>query len=213
MLRGMSIARTRCLIAALLVGLQACGGGGSDSGSTAAAPGASPAPAPGSPGPSPAPPAAAPAPTAGNRATCGLANFRSEAMALVNAQRASGASCGSRGRFAAAPALNWNDALAQASLVHSDDMVSANFFSHTGSTGQNPGQRIAAAGYASSTWGENIAAGQPTVASVVAGWMASDGHCANIMNPAFRDVGLACVAGNAGNSYRTYWTMALGAPR
>ena len=49
------------------------------------------------------------------------------------------------------------------------------------------------------------------VAEVVAGWMASDGHCANLMNPAFRDIGLACVSGTASNVYRSYWTMVLGA--
>jgi uncharacterized protein YkwD len=51
------------------------------------------------------------------------------------------------------------------------------------------------------------------VAVVMAGWMASDGHCANIMNADMRDIGVACVAGGAGNSYRTYWTMTLGAQR
>lgn len=134
-------------------------------------------------------------------------------MALVNAQRTSGATCGARGSFAAVPALSWNAPLTQASLVHSDDMVNVNFFSHTGSSGLNAGQRATAAGYVWSTWGENIAAGQPTVASVVAAWMASDGHCANIMSPAMRDIGLACVSGTANNAYRTYWTMTLGAAR
>jgi uncharacterized protein YkwD len=111
------------------------------------------------------------------------------------------------------PALSWNDALASASLVHSDDMVAANVFSHTGSDGRSAGQRITAAGYAWRTWGENIAAGQRTVNQVVAGWMNSPGHCANLMNPNFRDIGVACVAGSAGNSYGTYWTQKLGAAR
>lgn len=190
----------RACALAMLAALQACGGGGSDSPS--AAPPAAPTPAP------------APTPTtAGTRATCNLANFQAEALALVNAQRTAGASCGAQGRFAATTALTWNAPLTQASLVHSDDMVSVNFFSHTGSTGLNAGQRATAAGYVWSTWGENIAAGQPTVASVVAAWMASDGHCANIMNPAFRDIGLACVSGTASNTYGTYWTMTLGAAR
>jgi uncharacterized protein YkwD len=51
------------------------------------------------------------------------------------------------------------------------------------------------------------------VASVVAGWMASPGHCANIMNARFRDIGLACVSGTASNTYRSYWTMTLGTAR
>lgn len=179
--------------------LVACGGGDP-------APSEPPAGTPTSPDP-------APAPSAGTRATCELADFESEMLARVNAHRAAGASCGSSGTFGATTALAWNGPLTQASLVHSDDMVSRNFFSHTGSDGSSAGTRATAAGYTWSTWGENIAAGQPTVASVVQAWMASPGHCANIMNPRFRDIGVACVSGGAGNTYRTYWTMTLGAAR
>lgn len=132
---------------------------------------------------------------------------------MVNQQRAAGATCGSEGSFPAAPALRWDAPLAQAALRHSDDMQSGNFFSHTGSDGSNAGQRMTAAGYAWQAWGENIAAGQPTVANVVAGWIASPGHCANLMKASFRDIGLACVKGGAGNSYRTYWTMTLATAR
>lgn len=134
-------------------------------------------------------------------------------MALINAHRAVGAQCGSQGSFAPTTPLAWNAALTQASLRHSDDMVANNSFSHTGSDGTSAGDRATAAGYIWSTWGENIAAGQPTVSSVVAGWMASPGHCANIMSKHFRDIGLACVGGTANNTYRTYWTMTLGAAR
>ncbi len=134
-------------------------------------------------------------------------------MRLINARRTAGASCGSRGNFAATTGLAMNAALNQSALAHSDDMMAGNFFSHTGSSGSNAGQRAAAAGYVWSTWGENIAAGQPTVSNVVDGWMASDGHCANIMNANFRDIGLACVSGSASNTYRSYWTMTLGAAR
>lgn len=33
------------------------------------------------------------------------------------------------------------------------------------------------------------------------------------MNNRFRDIGLACVSGTASNTYRTYWTLSLGAVR
>lgn len=188
----------------LLCALTACGGGGSE---PAAGPAASPAP----PSALPAPPAAsAPPAVAGTRATCSLSGFQAELLAAVNAARARGATCGSQ-VLPAAPALSWNAALTQAALVHSDDMVAHNFFSHTGSDGRNAGQRAMAAGYAWRTWGENIAAGQGSVAQVMAGWMGSPGHCANVMHAAFRDIGVACVSGGAGNTYRTYWTMVLGA--
>jgi len=195
-------------LAALLV-MGGCGGGGDDSSEatppsqthasdTANAPEAEPAPT---------------LPTAGTRATCSLANFESEMLATVNAHRAAGASCGSEGNFAAAPALAWNALLTNASLAHSDDMVSSNVFSHTGSDGSSAGQRATAAGYAWRSLGENIAAGQTSVAGVMAAWMASPGHCANIMRASYKDIGVACVSGGAGNTYRSYWTMSLGLAR
>ena len=190
----------------LSAALTGCGGGGGGD--------SAPAPVASAPSPSPAAPSPAPSPTpAPSRATCSLNNFETDAITRINAHRAAGASCGAQGSFAAAPPLAWNAQLTQASLVHSDDMVALNFFSHTGSSGSNTGQRATASGYSWMTVGENIAAGQPDMASVVAAWMASPGHCANIMNSRFRDIGLVCVSGSANNTYRTYWTMTLGATR
>lgn len=143
---------------------------------------------------------------------CALANFQAELMQRINAYRARGASCGSYGSFAPTTALAWNDLLQIAAARHSRDMAGRNFFSHTGSDGSSAGTRITQAGYAWRTWGENIAAGQGTVQAVVDGWMASPGHCANLMKPAFRHVGVACVA-NSASTYRRYWTMDLAAPR
>ena len=208
-------AQARLVALSLLCGLAACGGGGGEDATAPSPPTAAqpaPAPAPVAPPPATAPPVSPPA-TAGSRATCDIADFRAQALARINSHRAAGASCGTAGSFGPAPALAWNDALTQASLVHSDDMVARNFFSHTGSDGRSAGQRATAAGYVWSTWGENIAAGQVGVDSVVAAWMASPGHCANLMNPRFRDIGMACVRGTAGNDYRTYWTQVLGAAR
>ena len=56
--------------------------------------------------------------------------------------------------------------------------------------------------------GENIAAGQPTPESVVAGWLRSEGHCRNIMNPGFRELGLGFAQGG---TYGTYWVQDFGA--
>lgn len=193
----------------VLAALAACGGGGDDA----------PAPAAGSPAPAPPPsappPPAAPAPApAGATAlsTCGQPDFVAVAMTRINQWRANGADCGANGLRAPAPALAWNNRLTQAADVHSRDMVTHNFFDHAGSDGSSPGTRMSAAGYAWRTWGENIAAGQATINAVVDGWIDSDGHCANLMNPAFTEVGLACVSGTASTAYRTYWTMELAAP-
>lgn len=193
------LARARQSAAALLFALlAACGGGGSDPQPAAAA--------------APAPPASGPSGGAGATATgtCSLANFNAGVLARVNQYRAAGASCGSRGAYAPAQGLSWHLALTQAADSHSRDMVANNFFSHTGANGSSAGQRITAAGYNWSSYGENIAAGQASINEVVDGWMASDGHCANIMNAAFVDIGVACVPGSASTAYRTYWTMDLG---
>ena len=197
-------------MAALVALVAACGGGGDDA--APAAPAAAGAP--------PAPAASTPSGGGGGSGsgasatgTCNLPDFASGVLVRVNQYRAAGASCGSRGTYAPAPGLAWHLALTQAADSHSRDMVANNFFSHTGANGSSAGQRITAAGYNWSTYGENIAAGQATINAVVDGWMASDGHCANIMNASFADIGVACVPGGTATAYRTYWTMNLGRSR
>lgn len=210
-LRHTAATPTRLAAGAVLTALllAGCGGGGSsDAGSP---PGAAPLPpVTATPPPGTSTP---PGTSAGTRITCNIPNFEAEMLAAVNAHRRAGASCGTRGSFPAARELTWNAQLTQAAAAHSDDMVANNFFSHTGSNGSTAGSRATAAGYVWSTVGENIAAGQPSIAVVVDGWMKSDGHCANLMNPNFRDIGAACVAGNSGTTYRTYWSQEFGAQR
>ena len=147
------------------------------------------------------------APGAGTDPTCGLSGFQSAVLARINAERAAGATCGSK-FYGPAQALQWSSALTNAASVHSQDMATNNFFSHTGSNGSNAGQRITAQGYQWSTWAENIAAGQSSVTSVMDAWMNSTGHCENIMNQYMQEVGVACIAGPTGG-YSTYWTMNL----
>lgn len=143
--------------------------------------------------------------------TCSITAFQSAVVAEVNRRRATAQTCGSRGTYAAAAALRWHDTLFRAAAGHGLDMVTHNFFSHTGRNGSMVGARLTAAGYAWASAAENIAAGQPTVARVVDAWMGSDGHCANLMNPAMEEFAVACVY-NTGNR-SNYWTMALGKPR
>lgn len=90
-----------------------------------------------------------------------------------------------QGNFQAVPALAWNDALTQASLVHSDDMVALHFFSHSGSNSTSAGQRAMAAGYGWWTSGENVAVGLPAVDSMMATWLTRPGDYANLMNACF----------------------------
>jgi uncharacterized protein YkwD len=208
-----TVRRATPTLVLLALMVQACGGGGGDDApsSDATAPAASPvSPAP-PPSTSPPPPAAAAPGGSGPDITCGLANFEADALRIVNAYRAAGAVCGSRGSFAPAAALAVNSRLTSAAFGHSSDMAARNYFSHTSQDGRSMVDRINASGYQWSTVGENIAAGYDSMQEVVTGWMGSDGHCANLMNPRFTEFGLAC-ARNAGSTYRIYWTQNLGRP-
>lgn len=188
-----SVLRVTCVAGLCL--LAACGGGGSPDAATA------------TPASAQEPEATAAASAAG--ADCGIPAFASAALARINQARAAGASCGTRGNFAPAGAVRWNQSLAEAAAGHSLDMATLNYFSHTSADGRSMAQRVNATGYAWSTLGENIAAGQVGIDAVIDGWMRSDGHCANLMNPAFDAIGLACVPGASGNAFRTYWTLNL----
>lgn len=144
-------------------------------------------------------------------ASCGLNGrhgIQTEVLQRVNAVRAAGAVCGST-TFAAAAPLTWNSFLLQAARDHSSDMGQNNYFSHDSLNGRTPTQRMRAAGYNSLYVGENIAAGQPTVENVVTKWINSPDHCKNLMNPRFRNIGVACVRNDA-TTYHLYWTMDLG---
>jgi len=129
-----------------------------------------------------------------------------QVLELVNARRAEGANCGASGSFDPADPLTVNGALTCAARNHSMDMAVRGYFDHTDPDGNGPGTRIAAAEYDWSTWGENIALGYPSPEAVVQGWMESDGHCANIMNAAFTEIGIGYYEGN-------YWTQDFGRPR
>ncbi len=140
-------------------------------------------------------------------------DFAATALARINQLRAAGATCGTRGTFAPTTALAWNALLTQAGDGHSTDMATANYFSHTSQDGRTLSDRVDATGYLWNTLGENIAAGYSSVDAVMNAWIASDGHCANLMNPNFTEVGLACVVGAPASAYNTYWTMDLGRQR
>jgi uncharacterized protein YkwD len=163
----------------------------------------------GSDDPPPAPAPSVAPPTAD--IACGLADFEATALALVNRARTDGADCGVHGRFGPAPLLDWSDRLAAAAYGHSADMAARDYFGHEGQDGRTVGRRVSDEGYAWRAVGENIAGGPRSVAQVVDGWMASDGHCANMMNPAYRHMGLACAAA-AASTYGRYWTLDLAAP-
>jgi uncharacterized protein YkwD len=141
--------------------------------------------------------------------SCGLPNYQAEMTARVNAARAAGAVCGGVA-FPPAGGLRWNIELQNAATAHSSDMATNNFFAHQSATnGSTLRERLPAAGYKYSSAGENLGAGQTSIAQVVTEWLASPSHCATLMKANFVDMGVSCKA-NAGTAYGTYWTMELG---
>lgn len=133
-------------------------------------------------------------------------------LSRVNAYRKAGAVCGGVG-YPAVGAVSWDGQLMQAALAHSSDMATNNFFAHQSATnGTTLRDRVPAAGYNYSVAGENIAAGQTSVQTVVQDWMNSPSHCANTMKAEFKDLAVSCVS-NAASTYGIYWTMELGLRR
>jgi uncharacterized protein YkwD len=120
-----------------------------------------------------------------------LARIRAATLCLVNRERVT------RGE----PPLQANARLEQAAQSHSHDMASGDYIEHVGRRGDTPLNRMRAAGYIFSSrlgyeLGENIAYGTlwlATPRAIVAAWMASPEHRANILDGRFRDsaVGVA----------------------
>jgi uncharacterized protein YkwD len=130
-------------------------------------------------------------------------------LEAINTARAVARACGSQ-NFPAVNALVWNSKLEAAAKAHSDDMRDRNYFAHENPAGPTLEARLKTVGYVWSSYGENIAAGYPSLEAVMTGWLKSPGHCSNIMNKNFTEVGLVVSKGGA---YGTYWTMDLGKPR
>ena len=130
-------------------------------------------------------------------------------LALVNETRAKPQRCGAQA-FAAVQPLRLNPALYGIANAHAADMARHDYFSHTGRDGSTVDGRATRAGYPWRAIGENIAAGQMTADTVVRGWINSPGHCANIMSPAFREMGAAFVV-NTQSSQGIYWAQVFGA--
>ena len=148
-------------------------------------------------------------PQIGNDPDPGVADIRDTFLDAVNQARSVGLVCGST-PYGPAPPVSWSENLAMAAYLHSEDMVLNNFFSHTGSDGSSAGERISRQGYPWRTYGENIAVGYPTVSSVIQGWLGSEGHCRNLMNPAFTEIGAGYAIGPyGGNPAARYWTFDL----
>jgi uncharacterized protein YkwD len=123
------------------------------------------------------------------------ARARAAVVCLLNRERAA------RGL----QALRDRATLRAAAGRYAHSMVLHDFFAHVSPGGSTLRRRVARAGYASGTLGENIAAATGADASpkaIVAAWMASPGHRRNILDPDYRDVGVGVASGMPTTSIR-----------
>ena len=79
--------------------------------------------------------------------------------------------------------------LSRAAQAKADDMVAANYWSHTSPDGKTPWTFIAASGYSYQRAGENLAYGFNGANQTIDGWMNSPEHRANILNAQYQNVG------------------------
>ncbi len=104
--------------------------------------------------------------------------------------------------------------LTNAARSHSQDMGCNNIFSHTGSDGSSPFDRIAWQGYSFTTAAENIYAGSGPYDSpqeAFNAWMNSPGHRDNMLNPVYTDIGIG-YSYNPASTYGGYFTAVFAKP-
>jgi uncharacterized protein YkwD len=135
-----------------------------------------------------------------------------QVLVEVNRARARARSCGERA-FAPAPPVAWNRQLGLAALGHSTNLARGHYFSHVEKDGSTPADRATRAGYPWRLVGENIASGNRTPQEAVQAWLDSPGHCANLMNPGFTEMGAAYAIDPRNENQTPYWTQVFGRPR
>jgi len=116
------------------------------------------------------------------------AQVHAATVCLINAQRV---------RHGLAP-LTENALLQRAAELHSLDMGKRKFFEHQNPDGVQPDARIVRQGYPPILVGENLAWGelaQSPPAKIVALWMKSPGHRANVLESGYREIGLGLAFG------------------
>src|SRR5699024_2039485 len=98
-------------------------------------------------------------------------------------------------------ALSIDESLSAVAREKSNDMARSGYFSHNSPTYGSPFDMMQQFGISYQTAGENIARGQTSPEEVVNGWMNSEGHRANILNPNFTHIGVGYIDGS------NHWTQ------
>jgi uncharacterized protein YkwD len=141
--------------------------------------------------------------------TCVADHELSEVVRLTNEARKIARMCGDTSHTPVGQ-LTVNVLLNKSAQGHAQDMSDRNYFEHNTPEGTTPGQRMRAAGYMGGLMGENIAYGQANAQEVVAGWIKSPGHCRNIMNGDYAEIGVGVFRNPM--TGRIYWVQNFGHP-
>ncbi len=110
------------------------------------------------------------------------------------------------------PALKLNNELSQAAVTKATDMFNEQYWAHTSPTGKTPWVFIQNSGYQYSVAGENLARDFGDTKSMVAAWMASPTHQANILQKKYLETGIAVVDGKLGGVETTLVVQMFGTP-
>lgn len=105
--------------------------------------------------------------------------------------------------------LRFESRLARAAGERASDMFELGYFDHVAPDGRSPFLTVKNQGYRYRAVGENLATGYATADAVVAGWMRSPGHRANILGRSYEDVGIAVHAGSPVRGYGGPTVVAL----
>ena len=133
------------------------------------------------------------------------------AVHLVNEAREQGHRCGNRSWPRASP-VRLSTTLSEVARQHARDMASHHYFEHQDLNGRSPADRVKAAGYGEQRVAENMAYGTLSIEDAIAGWLKSPGHCENVMEPRFKEMGIAFVE-DSGERRKLYWVQVFADPK
>lgn len=109
------------------------------------------------------------------------------------------------------PPLSLSDQLSAAATQKAQDMFGQDYWAHISPTGTTPWSFITSSGYEYVYAGENLARNFNTADEVVAAWMNSPSHRANILKPEYKDIGLAILNGKLNGEDTTLVVQEFGA--
>ncbi len=110
------------------------------------------------------------------------------------------------------PLLKENSLLDAAAAKKAQNMFDENYWAHYSPSGKDPWGFISREGYKYSYAGENLARNFYDSNEVVSAWMASPTHKDNIVNPNYKEIGIAVVEGTLKGERTTLVVQMFGSP-